>query len=122
MGKQNKSLHIVLPLIKINKMSVDIVTKEDLTEFRHQLLEDLKTLINSKVAKQKEWLKSSEVRRLLKISPGTLQNFRVTGILSFTKIGGIFFYNNNDIETLLDKNKIVSVLEKSLVGKIDKNN
>ncbi len=122
MGKQNKSLDIVLPLIKINKMSVDIVTKEDLTEFRHQLLEDLKTLINSKVAKQKEWLKSNEVRRLLKISPGTLQNFRVTGILSFTKIGGIFFYNNNDIEALLDKNKIVSVLEKSLVGKIDKNN
>jgi hypothetical protein len=53
-------------------MAVNIVTKEDLTEFRHQLLDDLKTIIHTKPPKQKQWLKSNEVRKLLKISPGTL--------------------------------------------------
>lgn len=86
-------------------MSVEIVTKDDLVEFRNLLLEDFKNILNAKPSKQKEWLKSSEVRKLLNISPGTLQNIRINGILSFTKIGSIFFYSYSDIETLLEKNK-----------------
>lgn len=85
-------------------MAVNIVTKEDLIEFRHQLLDDLKNIIHTKPAKQKQWLKSSEVRKLLKISPGTLQNLRINGTLSFTKIGSIIYYNYDDIEALLDSN------------------
>jgi len=86
-------------------MAANIITIEDLTQFRHQLLEDIKTIFHTKPAKQKQWLKSSEVRKLLKISPGTLQNLRINGTLSYTKIGSIIYYNYDDIETLLDKNK-----------------
>ncbi len=86
-------------------MAINIVTKEDLTEFRHQLLDDLKNIIHSKTPKQKQWLKSSEVRKLLKISPGTLQNLRINGTLSFTKIGSIIYYNYEDIEAVLSSNK-----------------
>jgi hypothetical protein len=39
-----------------------------------------------------QWLKSSEVRKLLKISSGTLQNLRINGTLNFYKIGGILYY------------------------------
>ncbi len=86
-------------------MAVNIVTKEDLVEFRHQLLDDLKTILHTKPARQKEWLKSSEVRKLLKISPGTLQNLRINGTLSFTKIGSIIYYNYEDIEAVLEQSK-----------------
>jgi hypothetical protein len=76
-------------------MAVEIITKEDLHAFRVELLNDLP-------AKPKQWLKSSEVRRILKISPGTLQNLRINGTLRFTKIGGIIYYSYADIEALLE--------------------
>ena len=90
-------------------MAVEVVTKEDLIEFRQQLLSDIKTVFSPKhQQKQKQWLKSSEVRKLLKISPGTLQNMRINGTLSFTKVGGIIFYNYDDLEALLEQNKTES--------------
>jgi hypothetical protein len=85
-------------------MAVEIITKEDLQTFRFQLLDDLKNILHTKPQKQKQWLKSSEVRKLLKISPGTLQNLRINGTLSFAKIGSIIYYNYEDIEALLDNN------------------
>ncbi len=85
-------------------MAVNIVTKEDLIEFRHLLLDDLKNIIHTKPHKQKQWLKSSEVRKLLRISPGTLQNLRINGTLTFAKVGSIIYYNYEDIEAVLESN------------------
>lgn len=82
-------------------MATEIITKEDLQEFRHQLLQDIKEIIGQAPA-QKEWLKSPEVRKLLKISPGTLQNLRINGTLRFTKIGSIIYYSQQDIQKLLE--------------------
>uniref|UniRef100_UPI004047A37D helix-turn-helix domain-containing protein n=1 Tax=Roseivirga sp. TaxID=1964215 RepID=UPI004047A37D len=53
----------------------------------------------------KKWLKSYEVRKLLDISPGTLQNLRVNGTLPFTKIGGVIYYDYTDIQSMLQSNK-----------------
>jgi hypothetical protein len=82
-------------------MNVEVITKDDLQAFRLQLINDLKDLLFSDKKTVKEWLRSSEVRKLLKISPGTLQNLRVTGKLKSAKIGGIHFYRYADIETML---------------------
>jgi hypothetical protein len=87
-------------------MAVQIITLEDLNEFRNLLLNDLKEIIQSKPQQTKQWLKSNEVRKLLNISPGTLQNLRINGTLSYTKIGGIMYYDNADIEKLLHGNKV----------------
>ena len=62
---------------------------------------------NSKVLQQskqstKQWLKSSEVRKMLGISHGTLQNLRITRSLPYTKLGGIMFYKSEDIEKILE--------------------
>ncbi len=89
-------------------MSVEVVTKEDLQTFRLQLINDLNSLILSKQDAKKEWLRSGEVRKLLKISPGTLQNLRITGKLKSSKVGGINFYRYSEIEKLLDSNIDVS--------------
>lgn len=86
-------------------MAIEVITKEDLQQFRHQLLDDIKSILGEKPQEQKEWLKSFEVRKLLKISPGTLQNLRINGTLSYTKIGSIIYYNYQDIEKLLEANK-----------------
>lgn len=83
-------------------MNVEVITKEDLQAFRLQLIHDLIDILASDKHKVKEWLRSREVRKLLKISPGTLQNLRVSGKLKSTKIGGIHFYRYADIEELLN--------------------
>ena len=84
-------------------MAIEIITKEDLYEFRKMLLKDLKEIFETKVQPPKQWLKSSEVRKLLNISPSTLQNLRVNGTLNFTQIGTIYYYNYNEIKKLLEK-------------------
>jgi hypothetical protein len=89
-------------------MAIEVITREDLNEFRALLLSDLNTLINSKPQQQKQWLKSNEVRKLLNISAGTLQNLRINGTLSYTKIGGILYYANSDLENVLLTNKVAS--------------
>ena len=84
-------------------MAVEIITKEDLRNFRIELLNDLKLSLKHHIPeKPKQWLKSPEVRRMLKISPGTLQNMRINGTLRYTKIGGIIYYSYEDIEALLE--------------------
>jgi hypothetical protein len=87
-------------------MAVEIITREDLNKFRRELLEDFKKLLkNNSGQPTKKWLKSFEVRKLLGISPGTLQNLRVNGTLPFTKVGGVLYYDQEDIQKMLQANK-----------------
>ena len=87
-------------------MAIEVITREDLNEFRTLLLSDLNTMFNSKQPQQKQWLKSIEVRKLLNISSGTLQNLRVNGTITYTKIGGILFYSSSDLDKVLETNKV----------------
>ncbi|UPT70988.1 MAG: helix-turn-helix domain-containing protein [Flavobacterium sp. JAD_PAG50586_2] len=89
-------------------MAVEILTKDDLAEFRILLLNDLKELFKTESQQTKQWLKSKEVRKLLNISPGTLQTLRINKTLSYTKIGGIIYYAQKDIDKILDENKVSS--------------
>jgi hypothetical protein len=87
-------------------MGANIVTTEDLQAFKDELLAAIQKLISGRQsAPVKKWLKSNEVRRLLLISPGTLQTLRVNGTLPFTKIGGVLFYEYEDIEKMLESRK-----------------
>ena len=58
-------------------MAIEVITREDLNEFRILLLSDLKELLKVNPQQTKQWLKSGEVRKLLNISPGTLQTLRI---------------------------------------------
>jgi hypothetical protein len=91
-------------------MAATIITVEDLKEFKIELLEQIKKIVESQnTTSIKKWLKSTEVRKLLNISPGTLQNLRINGTLSYTKIGGTIYYANQDIDKLLENNKVNSI-------------
>ena len=83
-------------------MAAQIITKEDLDEFREKLLIEIRILLGKSPDEPKKWLKSYQVKNLLKISPGTLQNLRTNGTLPFTKIGGILYYKQEDIMKILE--------------------
>ena len=88
-------------------MGATIITTEDLQEFKQELLDDIKELLNAKATfKQKKWLKSPEVRELLSISPGTLQNLRINGTLPYTKVGGVIYYDYEEIVKVMEENRI----------------
>ena len=85
-----------------------IITKEDLNEFRHLLLNELKSVLSEKPQNPKKWLRSNEVRKLLNISTGTLHTLRINGTLSFTKIGNTLYYDALEIEKNLSANKALT--------------
>lgn len=83
-----------------------LLTVGDLEIFKNNLIQELKNLLGETTsAPTKKWLKSSEVKKLLGISTGTLQNLRMNGSLSFSKVGGIIFYDYNEISKLLKDNE-----------------
>lgn len=81
---------------------IEIVSKEDLLQFKNELIQEIRLIIKSANPETKQWLRSRDVRKMLKISPGTLQTLRINGTLRFTKVGSIMFYKYEDIVRLLD--------------------
>ncbi|MDP1728503.1 MAG: helix-turn-helix domain-containing protein [Bacteroidota bacterium] len=83
-------------------MQIDFITRADLLEFRNQLLTELKAIIISNEKPEPgQYLKSGQVRKILNISAGTLQNLRITGKLHPTKIAGTLYYSLDEIQSLL---------------------
>ena len=85
--------------------SNELITKGDLEVFEKKLLEKIEIILQPGKAQSKQWLKSKDVRTLLNISPGTLQNLRINGTLSYTKIGGMMYYKLEDIHKVLEGGK-----------------
>ena len=93
------------------RMGTTIITTEDLRVFKAELLDGIKQLLTDQSGQPvKKWLKSPEVRDLLGISPGTLQNLRINGTLPYTKVGGVLYYDYKDIMNVLEKNRIHNTL------------
>ncbi|MCR8667481.1 helix-turn-helix domain-containing protein [Aestuariibaculum sp. M13] len=88
-------------------MAATIITTDDLYEFKIELLEDLKALLSKETENRtRKWLKSPEVRELLGISHGTLQNLRINGTLPYSKVGGVLYYDYQDIIKVIENSKI----------------
>ena len=87
-------------------MPSEIITTDDLREFKAELLTEFRKMLKEHHGQpSKKWLKSYEVKKMLGISPGTLQNMRINGTIPFTKMGGILFYDSEDIRKILEDNK-----------------
>lgn len=93
---------------KLKVMPSEIITTDDLREFKTELLTEFRKMLKEHHGQpSKKWLKSYEVKKMLGISPGTLQNMRINGTIPFTKMGGILFYDSEDIRKILEDNKNV---------------
>lgn len=88
-------------------MPTSIITTDDLREFKIEMLDEIRKLL-MKQAKGglKKYLKSSEVMDLLQISPGTLQNLRINGTLPYSKLGGIIFYDAEEIQQVMTNSRV----------------
>lgn len=84
-------------------MKMDIITMDDLQQFKTEMLNEMKNILKTNSGTlNKPWLRSAQVRKMLNISPGTLQNLRINGNLPFRKVGGTMFYSQEKIEKMME--------------------
>lgn len=84
-----------------------LITIDDLQDFKLELLSEIRALLNgSGVSLGKKWIKSEEVRKMLGLSIGKLQTLRINGTLPYTKIGGVIYYDHEDIVNMMVSRKI----------------
>lgn len=80
------------------------ITKEDLWQFVAEIIGEIKKMslppANQSSQSEGEWLKSKVVRKMLDISPGTLQNIRISGKVRYKKVLGSYYYSKSDIMKL----------------------
>ena len=88
-------------------MEIDIVTKEDLRRMKTEMIAEIREILEEEVKKESshQWLRTAEVRKMLGISPGTLQSLRINGTLPYRKIGGSMYYRRKDIERMMERGK-----------------
>jgi len=81
----------------------EVVTVKHLEDLKQEVIQAIQKNTREQTS-SKEWLKSFEVRKLLKISPGTLQNLRIKGIISYSKFGDTLYYPLEGIMKVLEEN------------------
>ena len=91
-------------------MEISIATQQDLMTFKEEILQALqqvkKEIIEESPKKTEvELLKSHQVQRLLSISAATLQNLRVNGTIPYSKVGGVIFYDKNEVMQVIEHYK-----------------
>ena len=85
-------------------MPLELLTIKDLQEFKKELISEIKKMLIQQGSNEpQKLLKSPEVCKMLRVSPGTLQNLRRNNTVVFLKIGGILYYRFDDIERLINR-------------------
>lgn len=86
-------------------MALQVLTTDDLLKFKEEILAEIRAIFQKySPTPYKRWLKSNEVRKLLKVSSGTLQTLRLNGTLKFSKVGGIIYYDQDHVHQLFLNN------------------
>lgn len=82
-----------------------MVSKQDLEIFRLRIISDIERLLEATINQPKEefdWLRSKAIRKMMDISPATLQNLRITKKIRHKKIMGSYYYNRIDLRNLFE--------------------
>jgi hypothetical protein len=82
-------------------MATEVVTVEDLEKFRIRLLVDLAKMMQ-RPERVEPLLRSGEVRKMLNISPGTLQKLRIKGVLPYSRLDGSYRYKVSDVQKAIE--------------------
>ncbi|MBK0379203.1 helix-turn-helix domain-containing protein [Mucilaginibacter segetis] len=83
-----------------------LLTIQDLMNFSEELLNDIRQFVSDHGKPTKQWIKSAAVKNLLRVSDGKLQYLRDKGVIPFTKLGGVTYYNLREIEELMNSDQI----------------
>jgi hypothetical protein len=83
----------------------EIATKGDLEDLKAEILKAIEKCSPGAGGRQTKWGKSKDVMKMLSLSNGGLQTLRINGTIPYSKLGGIIYYDIEDIEKLMIKNK-----------------
>ena len=76
------------------------ITKDDLKTLKLEIIEELKGILITQPQTTPEFLRSSQVKKMLGCSDSKLETLRKNGTLSYTKLGGTIYYNFSEISNL----------------------
>jgi len=89
-------------------MEIELLTKADLKNFEAKLdriLEEQKLIRDqSGFGPKSKWLDNEDLLKLLDVSSRTLQKWRDTGVLPFSRIARKVYYRAEDVDKLLNSN------------------
>lgn len=84
---------------------MNLVTKEDLYQFKEQLLTEIELLLikkqKSEVIIDVEGIKTKHVRKMLGCCYNKLQSLRIAGKVRWKKVGGTVYYHPEDVKQLV---------------------
>ncbi|MBI5371847.1 MAG: helix-turn-helix domain-containing protein [Sphingobacteriales bacterium] len=82
-------------------MNIDLLTLNDLKSLKEEIINEVKSCLQ--ISEQENvWLKTSEVKKILGCSEGTLVNLRASGMLPYSKIKGTIYIRRSDLSKLFD--------------------
>ena len=84
-------------------MKIDFVTQEEMSSLNLKIDRILEVLEGRANESNTEWMKSSDVKKKLGCSDSTLINYRNSGSLPFSKIGGTYYYSEKDVNAIFTK-------------------
>jgi len=97
---------------KQNFYKDQLLTVQDLIEFKEQLILDIKKLLKENSGQPAhKWLKAFEVKKLLRVSESKLQYLRDKGVIPFKKLGGVTYYDYDEIQEIMKSDKFQDQLK-----------
>jgi hypothetical protein len=84
-----------------------LITVQDLIDFKQQLIVDIRKLLKEQTGHPShQWLKAFEIKKMLRLSESKLQYLRDKRLIPFKKLGGVTYYNLEEIEALMNSGKL----------------
>ena len=80
------------------------VTKSDLTQWKNEVIQEVRDLINDKLFQPGNWVKTDQAMEILGCSRGTLQTLSQNGTLACSKLGGTNYYSTKSILKAMERN------------------
>lgn len=84
-----------------------LLTVQDLADFKEQLIFDIKKLLKEHSNHPThQWLKAFEVKKMLRVSESKLQYLRDKGVMPYRKLGGVTYYDFDEIQEMMKSDKL----------------
>jgi hypothetical protein len=78
-----------------------------LQDFKDQIVKEFESKIQKKVGiLDYKLLKNKDLKKILSVSDSTIENLRNNGYLPHTKLMGTYYYYPEDVNSMLEKNKL----------------
>lgn len=87
---------------------MESITRADLRDLKIEIINEFKRIAAEEISKDSyiendfEWLRSKSIRKIMNISPATLQNLRVSEKIRYKKVMGSYYYNKKDLYKLFE--------------------